>query len=60
MYDGVNDAFFDDLEDSYQAHVAERMGCDVLLTINDKHFSRYAANAPLAVVTPVFFIDKYL
>jgi predicted nucleic acid-binding protein len=60
MYDGVNDALFDDLEDSYQAHVAEGMGCDVLLTINDKHFSRYAASAPLTVVTPVSFIDRYL
>jgi predicted nucleic acid-binding protein len=60
MYDGVNDALFDDLEDSYQAHVAEGMGCDVLLTINDKHFSRYTDNAHLTVVTPVSFIDKFL
>ena len=60
MHDGVNDDLFDDLEDSYQAHVAEGMGCDVFLTINDKHFSRYAASAPLTVVTPVSFIDRYL
>ena len=60
MYDGVNDAFFDDLEDSYQAHIAEDCGCDVLLTINKQHFLGFAQNSHINVLTPVEYIDKYL
>lgn len=58
--DGVNDLLFDDLEDSYQAHVAEDMGCDVLLTINDKHFSRFASVSSIKVMTPNDFLDKFI
>ncbi|MCR5151644.1 MAG: hypothetical protein K6A98_00640 [Prevotella sp.] len=60
MCDGVNDSLFDDLEDSYQAHVAEEIGCDVLLTINEKHFLRYAADSSLKVLNPLAFIENYL
>lgn len=58
--DGVNDLLFDDLEDSYQAHVAEDTGCDVLLTINDKHFSRFDSNSSMKVLTPQSFMDSFL
>ena len=58
--EGVNDQLFDDLEDSYQAHVAEEMGCDVILTINDRHFSRFADSSTVKVMTPQSFIDTYL
>lgn len=57
---GVNDLLFDDLEDSYQAHAAEDMGCDVLLTINDKHFSLFNESSSVNVMTPRSFIDTYL
>ena len=57
--EGVNDIFFNDLEDSYQAHTAEESGCDVLLTINDHHFSQYAAHSTLLVMTPLSFIQAY-
>lgn len=55
--DGVNDMNFDDLEDSYQAHIAECSGCDVLLTINDKHFERFQSS--VKVKTPLSFADMY-
>ena len=59
MNDGVNDFLFDDLEDSYQAHVAEGTGCDVLLTINDKHFSQFADISSVRVLTPQAFINSF-
>ncbi len=57
---GVNDRLFSDLEDSYQAHIAEDLGCDVLLTIDEHHFSRYAVNSPVKVMTPESFLRSYL
>ncbi len=56
---GVNDALFDDLEDSYQAHVAEDNGCDVLLTIDEKHFAKFKEIAGVKVMTPLSFIENY-
>ena len=58
--DGVNDSMFDDLEDSYQAHVALNMTCDVLLTINTRHFTRFAAISPVEVLSPEAFVSKYI
>jgi hypothetical protein len=60
VHDGVNDLLFEDLEDSYQAHVAEDMGCDVLLTINEKHFARFNQHSSMIVLTPQAFIDTYM
>lgn len=60
LREGVNDMKFDDLEDSYQAHAAQDMGCDVLLTINRQHFSRFAEQSIVKVMTPQSFIDAYL
>ena len=57
IIEGVNDKHFDDLEDSYQAHVAEDMGCDVLLTINEKHFTRFNAFSTVKVLTPHQFLE---
>ena len=57
---GVNDLNFDDLEDSYQAHIAEHAACDVLLTINEKHFARYSSTANMNILTPVEFIKQYI
>ena len=57
---GVNDSLFDDLEDSYQAHIAEDIHCDFLLTINEKHFSQFAKHSTVRVTTPIEFIEKYL
>ena len=57
--DGVNDQAFSDLEDSYQAHVAEDCGCEVLLTINKQHFKYFANSSHIKVLTPVEFIDQY-
>jgi predicted nucleic acid-binding protein len=57
---GVNDLHFNDLEDSYQAHIAEDMGCDVLLTINSRHFSRFADSSTIKIMTPQAFVETYL
>ena len=57
---GVNDLSFVDLEDSYQAHIAEDVGCDVLLTINERHFSRFAVESEIRIMTPNAFIDAYI
>ena len=58
--DGVNDTLFDDLEDSYQAHVAETIGCDILLTINENHFAQFAEYSNIEVLTPDAFVTKYI
>lgn len=58
--EGVNDLQFDDLEDSYQAHIAESFGCEVLLTINERHFTRFAGNSNVIVMTPQTFITTYM
>lgn len=59
MRAGVNDVLFDDLEDSYQAHVAIDMGCDVLLTINEKHFLRFNNSSAIKMLTPSAFIETF-
>ena len=60
MKQGVNDALFPDLEDSYQAHAAEAEGCDVLLTIDINHFSVYGGASAVSVLTPQQFIDTFI
>ncbi len=57
---GVNDPLFEDLEDSYQAHTAEDMGCEVLLTINDQHYRHFSDDSAMKVMTPSEFILSYL
>lgn len=60
LKNGVNDSIFDDLEDSYQAHIAEDSGCNVILTINEKHFSKFAEKSALEIITPQGFVEKYI
>jgi hypothetical protein len=60
LREGVNDPLFDDLEDSYQAHVATDMCCDVLLTINECHFTRFSEYSSMKVMTPQSFVEYYL
>lgn len=59
IYDGVNDTLFDDLEDSYQAHVANDLGCDILLTINEKHYKQFTNNTSMKVITPASLVEEY-
>ncbi|MBQ9204033.1 MAG: hypothetical protein IJ155_07325 [Prevotella sp.] len=59
LSDGVNDELFSDLEDSYQAHAAMEEGCDVILTINVKHFKNLAESGAIEVLSPTDFISKY-
>jgi len=58
--EGVNDKLFCDLEDSYQAHSAIEQGCDMILTIDVKHFSKLSGNGIIEVIDPQTFIDKYI
>ena len=58
--EGVNDKLFYDLEDSYQAHSAIEQGCDMILTIDVKHFSKLSGNGIIEVIDPQAFIDKYM
>ena len=60
MKSGVNDTLFDDLEDSYQAHIAQESGCNVLLTINERHFATFAGEKTMDVLTPQGFIEKFI
>lgn len=57
---GINDLLFSDLEDSYQGHIAEDSNCDVLITINEKHFSSFTEKSSVEVLTPQQFIEKYV
>jgi len=60
MADGVNDKLFSDLEDSYQAHSAIEQGCDIILTIDVKHFGKLSESRVIEVIDPQAFIDKFL
>ena len=43
----------------HQAHVAEDMRCDVLLTINEKHFRQFSSQSSVRVLTPEQFVEVY-
>ncbi len=60
MRKGVNDILFEDLEDSYQASVATEMNCEILLTINERHFVSFSQESAINVMSPQAFIDKYI
>ena len=59
MRRGVNDKKFSDLEDSYQAQISEANSCDVLLTINKKHFEKFSMSSSVLVMTPKEFLEAY-
>ena len=60
MAEGVNDLLFSDLEDSYQAHTAIEQGCDLILTIDLRHFSKLSESGAIDVMDPQTFIEKYM
>ena len=51
MMIGVNDTSFSDIEDSFQNQCALKNGCNYLITINTKDFSKASQNL-MKVVTP--------
>ncbi|MBQ9232274.1 MAG: PIN domain-containing protein [Prevotella sp.] len=59
IVDGVNDKLFSDLEDSYQAHTAISESCDLILTINVKHFRLIMEKGPIEVLSPQDFIQTF-
>jgi len=59
LSEGINDAAFSDLEDSFQFQSALASHCDVLLTINIKDF-KHADKANIKVMTPQQFQETFL
>lgn len=55
----ISAADFKDLEDSCQYQCAVENDCDILLTINIKHFNK-TENPLCEILTPHGFIDKYM
>ena len=53
LAEGINDLDFDDLEDSFQHQCAIKAKCDVLITINKKHFPC----KDIPVMTPEEFLE---
>ena len=50
----INDLAFDDIEDSFQHQCAVENKCDVIITINKKHFQC----KDIKVMTPQEFLDS--
>ena len=59
MADGVNDEHFSDLEDSYQAHAALEQGCDMILTIDIKHYGHLNGKSSITVIDPITFVERF-
>ena len=59
MMIGVNDASFSDIEDSFQHQCALKNGCNYLITINTKDFSK-ASQDLMKVISPNDFANNYL
>lgn len=60
LLNGVVDESFTDLEDSYQAQAARNAACDILLTINEKHFAGLQQDTNIKVLTPTQFVEQYV
>ena len=56
---GVNDANFDDIEDSFQYQSALQSKCDALITINLRDFENVDASK-IEIMSPTEFVNKYL
>lgn len=56
---GLNDSDFKDIEDSYQYQCAIENNCQILLTINEKHF-RNVSQEQIEILTPKQFLEKYI
>jgi len=59
MVAGVNDTSFSDIEDSFQNQCALKNGCNYLITINTKDFSK-ADQEAIKVINPNDFVSQYL
>lgn len=55
----INDAVFDDVEDSLQYQRALQANCDALVTINLRDYSN-VDTAKMEIVSPTEFVEKYL
>lgn len=55
---GIKDVKFNDLEDSCQYQLAQKTGCDLLITFNPLDYSN-AEKKNVEVLTPQQFIEKY-
>ena len=56
---GVNDAAFDDVEDSFQYQCALQNKCDALITINLRDY-KDADMSQMEIISPSEFVAKYL
>lgn len=56
LLQNVDDKTFRDLEDSCQVHVAEKAGCQMLLTFNISDFKGYGQTS-LRIVDPKTFLS---
>ncbi len=59
MMIGVNDTSFSDIEDSFQHQCALKNGCNYLITINTKDFSKVNQDL-MKVISPNDFVNNYL
>ncbi len=59
LVQGVNDANFDDIEDSFQYQSALQSKCDALVTINLRDFENVDAGK-IEIMSPTEFVNKYL
>ncbi len=59
LIQGVNDANFDDIEDSFQYQSALQSKCDALITINLRDFENVDASK-IEIMSPTEFVNKYV
>lgn len=59
MENALGDETFHDLEDSYQYYCAFENGCDIVITINLKHF-KGQHNENVTVFSPSEFVKQYI
>ena len=57
---GVDDLQFSDLEDSCQYQLAQRSGCEKLITFDSKHYPETKEGNILQVLTPQQFIESFI
>ena len=55
----VNDAIFDDVEDSFQYQCAMQAKCEAFVTINLRDYHN-ADTAKMEILSPTEFVEKYL
>lgn len=60
IFDAVNDADFEDIEDSYQYYCAKENACDFIITINIKDFKGKCSDIHPKVITPEDFVLSFL